>query len=267
MHLLKNFKENPIGFFDSGVGGTSIWKEVINRLPFEDTIYLADSRNAPYGNKNKQEIIDICVKNTEILIKNGAKIIVVACNTATTNAIDILRNTYDIPFIGIEPAIKPAALATQTKAVGILATKGTLSSELFHKTTHQFASNINIIEQEGTGLVPLIENNMIDSYKMETLLKRYLKPMTHLRIDYLVLGCSHYPYLIPKIKEIIGDDVVIIDSGFAVAKQTEKILSEYNLLNNKNESGKHYLMSNSNIETLKNLVIDVKNKTIEQHYF
>ena len=260
-------KNNPIGVFDSGVGGTSIWKEIIHRLPYENTLYLADSKNAPYGNKSKQEIINICLKNSEILINKGAKIIVVACNTATTNAIDILRKNFDIPFIGIEPAIKPAALATLTKAIGILATKGTLSSDLFHKTTKEFASNILVIEQEGTGLVPLIENNLIDSLEMELLLQKYLKPMIAHHIDYLVLGCSHYPYLIPKIKEIIGDDVTIIDSGFAVAKQTEKILSEQLLLNNNSTPGEHYLMSNSNSNTLHHLVKEVSNITVEQVNF
>ena len=121
----------PIGIFDSGIGGTSIWKEIHSILPFEDTIYLADSKNAPYGNRTKSEITELSIKNTELLLKKNCKLIVVACNTATTNAIKTLRENYAVPFIGIEPAIKPAALNTQTKAVGILATKGTLSSELF----------------------------------------------------------------------------------------------------------------------------------------
>ncbi len=125
----------PIGVFDSGVGGITIWKEITQLLPNEHTIYLADSKHAPYGQKPKKEIIELSVKNTELLLKKGCKIIVVACNTATTNAISYLRETYDIPFIGIEPAIKPAALHTKTNAVGILATKGTLSSELFYQTS------------------------------------------------------------------------------------------------------------------------------------
>ncbi len=116
----------PIGIFDSGVGGTSIWKEIHSLLPKENTIYLADSLNAPYGPKGKEKIIELSIKNTEILLEKGCKIIVVACNTATTNAVDYLRKNYNIPFIGIEPAIKPAALQSKTKTVGILATKGTL---------------------------------------------------------------------------------------------------------------------------------------------
>src|SRR5690606_33278195 len=127
------------------------------------------------------------------------KIIVVACNTATTNAINVLRDTYNIPFIGIEPAIKPAALNTQTKAIGILATKGTLSSGLFHKTTNLFANNITVIERIGEGIVELIESGQLHTEDMRTLLKIYLKPMIDAHIDYLVLGCTHYPYLIPML--------------------------------------------------------------------
>jgi glutamate racemase len=126
--------KNPIGLFDSGVGGTSIWKEVHALLPNESTIYLADSKNAPYGQKSQDEIIALSIKNTELLLNNNCKIIIVACNTATTNAIKVLRATYDIPFIGIEPAIKPAALHTKTQKIGILATQGTLNSALFHQT-------------------------------------------------------------------------------------------------------------------------------------
>ena len=153
--------ENPIGIFDSGVGGTSIWKEVTKMLPHESTIYLADSANAPYGEKSKEEIVRLSIKNTEYLLKRNCKIIVVACNTATTNAIDYLRSHYNVPFIGIEPAIKPAALQTKTKKVGVLATKGTLSSSLFHNTSKLFADGITVLEQEGKGLVELIEAGKI----------------------------------------------------------------------------------------------------------
>lgn len=253
---------HPIGVFDSGVGGTSIWKEIVCCLPKENTIYLADSKNAPYGEKSQQEIINICIKNTKVLIAKGAKIIVVACNTATTNAIDVLRASFDIPFIGIEPAIKPAALATKTNAIGILATKGTLSSSLFHKTAHKFAANVLVVEQEGTGLVPLIENNEMDTPKMNSLLQKLLMPMLAQNIDYLVLGCSHYPYLIPQIKKIIGNKVTIIDSGFATAKQTKNVLVQKKILNNSDKDGKHLLLSNSNTKTLTSLVSSVQNTTV-----
>ncbi len=217
--------DQPIGIFDSGIGGTSIWKEIHQLLPNEKTIYLADSRNAPYGQKNKQEIVALSMKNTDFLLKMNCKIIVVACNTATTNAIQELRVKYNVPFIGIEPAIKPAATNSKTQTIGILATKGTLNSELFHKTTEMY-QDTKIIEQVGHGLVQLIESGQINSQEMHTLLQSYLQPMIDANIDYLVLGCSHYPYLIPQIKKILPEHIQIIDSGQAVARQTQKVLEE-----------------------------------------
>ncbi len=216
---------NPIGLFDSGIGGSSIWKEIHQLLPNENTIYLADSKNAPYGQKTKEEIIHLSCKNTEFLLEQNCKLIVVACNTATTNAIKELRAKYKVPFIGIEPAIKPAALHSKTQKIGILATKGTLNSELFYKNVEQF-QDIQIIEQIGYGLVELIENGQINSKEMNELLQKYLSPMVQSNIDYLVLGCSHYPYLIPQIKKILPQNITIIDSGEAVAIQTKKILQE-----------------------------------------
>jgi glutamate racemase len=241
---------DPIGIFDSGVGGTSIWKEINQLLPLENTIYLADSINAPYGNKTSEEIISLSKKNTELLIQKGCKIIVVACNTATTNAISLLRSTYDIPFIGIEPAIKPAALNSSTKCVGILATKGTLSSDLFHKTSQAFAKDIKIIEVIGEGLVPLIEDGAIHSDDMRSLLKIYTAEMIREDIDYLVLGCSHYPYIIPELQKILPSNVKIIDSGLAVAKQTKNVLETLNLLNSSEEKPTLDFYVNANKKTL-----------------
>jgi glutamate racemase len=244
----------PIGIFDSGVGGTSIWKEIATLLPNENTIYLADSKNAPYGEKSNQEIIELSIKNTEFLLKEHCKIIVVACNTATTNAIKILRQKYDVPFIGIEPAIKPAALSTKTNVIGILATKGTLNSELFEITSSAFKAQITIKEIVGNGLVDLIENGKINSPEMTKLLELYLKPILADNADCLVLGCTHYPYLIPQIRKIVGEKMQIIDSGLAVAKQTKAILDKNNLLQKSTEKGTHQLFSNNNINVLEMLV-------------
>ena len=246
-------KNNPIGLFDSGIGGTSIWKEVHALLPNENTIYLADSKNAPYGLKTKDEIIHLSCKNTELLLEENCKIIVVACNTATTNAIKELRAKYDVPFIGIEPAIKPAAIQSKTQTIGILATKGTLSSALFYENVAKHP-NVTIIEQIGHGLVQLIENGDLDSPEMKELLESYLLPMVEKNIDYLVLGCSHYPYLIPQIKKIIPPSIEIIDSGEAVAKQTKKILEEQQLLNDSNNNASQIFYTNSNPEVLKKIV-------------
>jgi len=247
----------PIGLFDSGIGGTSIWKEVIKLLPNEQTIYLADSKNAPYGEKSTEEIIALCVKNTELLISKGCKLIIVACNTATTNAIDYLRANYNIPFIGIEPAIKPAALYSKTEAIGILATKGTLTSKLFEKTAKEYTKNITTIEQDGEGLVPLIEEGKLGSAEIKQLLESYLKPMLQFSIDHLVLGCTHYPYLIPQIKEIVGGHIKIIDSGEAVAKQTKAVLEKHKLLKTIQNKKPYQFYTNTNKAVLKNILNDV----------
>lgn len=241
--------KNPIGLFDSGIGGTSIWKEIHLLLPFENTIYLADSKNAPYGIKSKEEIIELSIKNTEFLLNKNCKLIVIACNTATTNAIKELRTKYTVPFIGIEPAIKPAANRTNTHTIGILATKGTLNSELFHNNVANF-SDVKIIEQIGHGLVQLIENGKINSKEMTLLLESYIKPMLEQNIDYLVLGCSHYPYLIPQLKKIIPPHVKIIDSGEAVAIQTKNILTQYKLKNKSEEKSYNHFYTNSNSKVL-----------------
>jgi glutamate racemase len=247
---------NPIGLFDSGIGGTSIWSAIHTLLPNENTIYLADSKNAPYGQKSKEEIIQLSCKNTDLLLQMNCKIIVVACNPATTNAIKELRAKYNVPFIGIEPAIKPAALHSQTQKIGILATKGTLNSELFYKNVEKF-QDIQIIEQIGFGLVELIENGDINSPEMKNLLHSYLNPMIKQNIDYLVLGCSHYPYLIPQIKKILPKHIKIIDSGEAVAKQTKNILQEKVGLRNSQTKSNQIFYSNTNPKVLSDIL---KNK-------
>jgi glutamate racemase len=256
----------PIGLFDSGVGGTSIWKEVIQLLPNEDTIYLSDSKNAPYGQKSKDEIIKFSIKNTEFLLNQNAKIIVVACNTATTNAIGYLRANYDVPFIGIEPAIKPAGLITQTKKIGILATQGTLNSELFEQTTGKLDPEIEILEQVGEGLVELIENGQMQSKEMDALLKKYLHPMMNANIDALVLGCTHYPYLIPQIRGIIGSEINIIDSGEAVARQTKNILQQHNRLQSKEKEGIHQFYINKDAKVLAQLLGNLPVKIQEKSF-
>ena len=240
---------SPIGIFDSGIGGLSIWKEIQKILPNESIIYLADSINTPYGEKSNEEIIDFSVKNTELLLKMGCKIIVVACNTATTNAITFLRKKYNIEFIGIEPATKPAALTTQTGKIGVLATKGTLKSDLFISTSDPFRKELEIIETEGKNLVKLIEKGDINDTK--DLLEQYLKPMVEKGVDNIVLGCTHYPFLIPVIKKIIPDTIKIIDSGEAVAKQTKRILENKNLINKTNCGVDYQFYTNGQLKTLR----------------
>jgi glutamate racemase len=260
--LLCIMNNNPIGFFDSGVGGTSVWKEVIELLPHENTIYLADSKHAPYGRKSKEEILKLCIKNTEFLLSQNCKLIAVPCNTATTNAISYLRTHYEVPFIGIEPAIKTAALKSDTKKIGILATKGTLSSKLFNKTQREFTQHVNTIEIVGTGIVELIEAGKKDSEEMRDLLVSITEPFMISGIDYLVLGCSHYPYVKEMLQELLPMRVRIIDSGAAVARQTLNILKSESLLNLTDKAGKHLLYSNLQTETLDYLTREIANREV-----
>ncbi|APG65458.1 glutamate racemase [Tenacibaculum todarodis] len=265
--MTKAKPQQPIGIFDSGIGGTSIWKEINHLLPNEETIYLSDSKNAPYGQKSKDRIIELSIKNTEFLLNKNCKTIVVACNTATTNAIKYLRENYDVPFIGIEPAIKPASLKTKTNCIGILATKGTLNSELFEKTSSNIDATIKIIEQVGEGLVELIEGGNINSAEMTTLLNSYLQPMIQQEMDCLVLGCTHYPYLTSQIRNIVGDNVNIIDSGEAVAKQTKAVLEKDKLINLNRRMKTHTFYINKKSDVLRAILRKSKSIRIEELTF
>lgn len=247
-------RDRPIGIFDSGVGGLTIYKEIHKLLPHENIIYLADSKNAPYGEKSKQEIIDISVKNTEFLLSKGCKIIVVACNTASTNAVQYLRNHYEVPFIRVQPAIKPAALNSRSKVVGILATKGTLKSDLLFETSQRFAQGVEVVEQVGEGLVSLIEDGQMHSTEMDILLKSHISPMLEKKIDYLVLGCTHYPFLTPQIESLVGDEVKVLDSGEAIARQTKVILEQENMINDDHRVISRFFYTNKDTYVLQNIL-------------
>ncbi len=235
----------PIGVFDSGIGGTSILKEIVKLLPHEHFIYLGDSANAPYGQKSPDQIIALCKKNTDWLLAKGCKLIVVACNTATTNAISFLRENYQVPFIGIEPAIKPAAFQSLTHTIGVLATKGTLSSNLFIQTSEKYADTTKIVEVVGKGLAEHVEAGDFSSDCLKKRLLGFLEPLIAQNIDYLVLGCSHYPYLLPVLRELLPSNITIIDSGEAVAKQTKEVLQENFLLINSQQKPRLQLYTNS----------------------
>lgn len=245
---------NSIGFFDSGIGGITIWESVNRLLPNENTIYLADSNNSPYGTKSYDELINISKENVDFLINKKCKLIVVACNTATTNSINFLRESYDLPFIGIEPAIKPAALNTKTGKIGVLATKGTLGSSLFEKTSNIHGNKVEIIEQHGIGLVELIEKGIYSGSKIDSLLKEYLNPMIENDIDKLVLGCTHYPLIKDSIKKIINESIEIIECSEAVALQTERILIKSNLINSDAEKSEKLFYTNGDKNVLNSLL-------------
>jgi len=222
-----------IGVFDSGVGGLSVWRELIKILPDSPFIYVSDSAFCPYGFRTQEEIIKRTKSITEFLISKRVSIIVIACNTATAAAIDTLRKDYDISFIGMEPAIKPAAIHSKTGVIGVLATQGTFKGKLYHKTLDRFASDITVIEQVGAGLVELVEAGKIHGKKTKDLLKKYLDPMIAAKADHIVLGCTHYPFLIDEIKKITGENIVIVDPAPAVAQHVFNTLVQSGQISNK----------------------------------
>lgn len=253
---------NPIGIFDSGVGGLSVWDKVSKLLPTEDIIYLADSLNCPYGSKSPEEIIDLSVKNTEFLLSKNCKLVIVACNTATASAIEVLRQKFDVPFVGMEPAVKPAAENTHTGKIGILATKGTFEGRLFKQTSEKYAHHVDQLIQVGEGLVELVESNQTDSTEAFLLLKKYLTPMIEANVDQIVLGCTHYPFLIPAIKQIIPDTIQIIDPAPAIAERTKTLLMNNKLGNTQTAQGKYLFFSSGDTRTIDQLIEKLTGKTI-----
>ena len=238
----------PIGLFDSGVGGLSIYNEIKNSMPNESTIYIADNLNAPYGKKAESEIIQLSIKNTQKLVDLRCKLIIVACNTATTNAIEILRKKFNIPIVGIEPAIKPAMLETKSNNIGVLATEKTLSSNLFLQTSDRFSKGINIHEQIGFDLVKIIEENGINEELLIPKLREYIEPMLEKNIDHLVLGCTHYYYLMYLLKKILPNGVKILDSSRAVTKRVKNLLKDYNIDSNTSKTKNIFLCTgNDNV--------------------
>lgn len=246
---------NPIGIFDSGVGGLSVWKEIVEILPNENIIYFADSANCPYGPRSEKEVQELSIKLVIFLLEQNCKIVVVACNTATAAAIKILREKFNIPFVGLEPAVKPAAEKTKTGKIGILATEGTFKGNHFKKTSHEFANGIDIFTQVGDGLVRIVEENKVDTDEALDLLKSYIEPMISDGIDNLVLGCTHYPFLCDTIKKIDNSDKInFINPAPAVAQQTKRIIESIKA-NNSKPYYKFY--SNGSIETLKSLLLKI----------
>ncbi len=214
-----------IGVYDSGVGGLSVLRELLREMPGEDYDYFSDGAYCPYGPKPPQEIVLRARTITEEFIRRGAEMIVVACNTATAAAISELRARYILPFIGMEPAIKPAALHSASGVVGVLATAGTFKGRLYLDTLARFASDVKVIEQVGTGLVEAVERGDFDSPQVEALLRRYITPMVEAGADHIVLGCTHYPFLEEAIRRIAGEGITIVNPAPAVARHARKILS------------------------------------------
>lgn len=214
-----------IGIFDSGIGGLSVWQKVFELLPGEDYIYYADSRYCPYGLKSDEFIAERATKIAQFLTDKGTDLIIVACNTATAAAIDTLRSEFSIPFVGMEPAIKPAILKTRTGVVGVLATAVTFTGRLYHNTLAQYTTGeeIEVIEQVGYGLVETVENGNVDAPETLKLLHSYIDPMLEAGADHIVLGCTHYPFLTAEIEKIVDGRAEIVNPAGAVARQAAKL--------------------------------------------
>ncbi len=241
---------NPIGIFDSGVGGISVLKSIREQLPNESFIYVADSAHAPYGDKSDAFLEQRSIDITQFLINNGAKAIVVACNTATASAVSKLRCLFNRPIVAMEPAIKPATGLSKTGVVGILATAATISSEKYSKLVNRFEHKCRFISQPCPGLVEQIEQGELHGEPIETLLLEYITPLLAQGVDTLVLGCTHYPLVTRLIESIAGNHINVVDGNAAVAVELERQLQKHQLLASQlQQSAKHeQFWSSGNLE-------------------
>ncbi len=223
----------PIGMFDSGVGGLSVLRYVARQLPNEAIVYVADQAFIPYGQKSAETLRGRAHHITRYLLnEHQCKLIAIPCNTASAAALSDLRKTFpDVAFVGMEPAVKPGALATQSGKVGVLATEGTFGSQRYADLMERFAANVQVLENPCIGLVEMIEAGQVESQACTQLLRGILDPMLADGVDTIVLGCTHYPFAISTIRRIVGPKVVIIDPAPAIARQAERILRRRELLN------------------------------------
>ena len=219
-----------IGIFDSGVGGLSVWREVVRQLPHERTLYLADQAHVPYGHRRLAEVREFSEGITRFLLDLGAKIIVVACNTASAAALHHLRRTFpDVPFVGMEPAVKPAVERTHNGVVGVIATHATFQGQLFASLVERYAGDVQVLTQVCPGLVEAVEAGALDTPETEALVRACVAPLVEASVDQLVLGCTHYPFLRPAIERTIGEGVTVVDPAPAVARQTGRVLARLGL--------------------------------------
>ncbi|KAF0107178.1 MAG: glutamate racemase [Anaerolineaceae bacterium] len=216
---------SPLGIFDSGVGGLSVLRAIRRELPAEDMVYFADQGHVPYGPRPLEQVRDFSEAITRFLLDRGAKLIVVACNTASAAALHSLRQAFpNVPFVGMEPAVKPAAETTRTGVVGVLATPATFQGALYASVVERFANGVTLLQDTCPGLVQQIEKGELDTPATRQILESALRPMLERGIDTVVLGCTHYPFVIPLIQQIAGPDVRVIDPAPAVARQTARLL-------------------------------------------
>jgi glutamate racemase len=254
-------QQSSIGVFDSGVGGLSILREIRNLLPNIDILYFADQAHVPYGPRPMDEVRSFAEGITRFLIQKGSKVIVVACNTASAAALHHLRTTFpQTPFVGMEPAVKPAALSSRTQRVGVLATPTTFQGELFASVVERFAQGVEVIEKTLPGLVEKIEQIDLDSPETRAIISEALVPLLGQEIDTLVLACTHYPFVVPLIQEIAGAGVQVIDPAPAIARQTERVWDSLALPQQDQEDGNVVYYSTRNPKRLAQVALQLINQ-------
>lgn len=232
-----------IGIFDSGVGGLSVAREIRRQLPHEHLLYFADSAYCPYGGRSAEEIRDRSLAIGGYLIEQGAKVLVVACNSASGAALEALRESYPLPVVGMEPAVKPAALTTRTGRIGVMATAATLAAQRFDRLMENYAREVEVVAQPCPGLVELVEEGEFAGERVREALTGILEPLRRAEVDAVVLGCTHYPFLQEEIARVLGPQVTLIDSAPAVARQTRRVLEERGLLAAEGEGSLHVVTS------------------------
>ncbi len=252
--------KGSIGIFDSGVGGLSILAQIRRRLPDENILYFADQAHVPYGPRDMQEVRGFSEAIAQYLIDGGSKIIVVACNTASAAALHYLRRRFpDTPFVGMEPAVKPAARTSKSLKVGVLATPATFQGALFESVVERFAHGVDIIEQTLPGLVERIEENDLNGPQTRAILKDKIVPLIEAGVDTLVLACTHYPFVIPTIEELFGSSLIVIDPSPAIARQTERLLDENELRRDANDPGDVTFISTDDADALVRMAVNLIN--------
>ncbi|MFI3278918.1 MAG: glutamate racemase [Rikenellaceae bacterium] len=246
----------PIGVYDSGVGGISLWRAIRSSLPDESIIYLGDGKNCPYGEKSSSEIIDLSFKAVETLLSRGCKMIVIACNTATSTAIQALREAYpQIPFVGMEPAVKPACAQTKSGIVAVLATKRSLESDLFEDSVAKYSAGVEVIRQVGEGFVQIVEDGEEQSEKAFAMIKPIIDMIYEKGADKIVLGCTHYPFLMEPInRAIAGRKIDVIDPSEAIVRRIEKLMSQAEMAAPKGAEVKDEFISFANSDYVNKLI-------------
>lgn len=241
-----------IGIMDSGVGGLSVFKEIRKLLPNSRFIYFSDNAWCPYGEKTPEFITDRCRAITDLMLSKGADAMVIACNTATAAAISTLRAEYDIPFVGMEPAVKPAALGTRSGVIGVLATAGTLKGSKYLNTKGRFQDDVRIVEHVGKGFVELVESGELEGEHAEEVVRASLQPLLDAGADIIVLGCTHYPFLLPLLEKVACGKAQFIDPAPAVARRLLAVMEE-NFIPAENEEPGVELISSAPSARLKEL--------------